>query len=175
MPHQDTLDVAEFSAHLKGVTLPLGLIVDDVRIAGQGIHLEREPFVAKLSAPGRLEVFVSVTALAKFLEAQAPAGLKDFRVEGKDGKLVVRASKTVIVPIPATAVCALRIENGRQLFVELESVEVAGGASIRNLVQNQLDRINPLVDAADLPMVKATLDQVRIEPNGVILSGSVEA
>jgi hypothetical protein len=117
---------------------------------------------------------VSEASLAAFLEAQAPAGLRDFKVEARDGKLYVKAVKTVIVAIPATAVCALRIEDRRRLMVELESVEVAGGTSIKTLVQNQLDRINPIVDAADLPMVQATLDEVRMEGGGVILIGQVQ-
>ncbi|MGV3618269.1 MAG: DUF2993 domain-containing protein [Fimbriimonas sp.] len=174
MPSNDTLDVGEFTAHLREIVLPMGLRVDDVRIHGVGLHLERTPFSARLQAPGRLEVFVSEASLAAFLEAQAPAGLRDFKVEARDGKLYVKAVKTVIVAIPATAVCALRIEDRRRLMVDLESVEVAGGTSIKTLVQNQLDRINPIVDAADLPMVQATLDEVRMERGGVILTGQVQ-
>lgn len=151
----------------------MGLRVDDVRLYGRGLHLVREPFAAQLQSPGKLEVFVSETSLAEFLERQAPAGLKDFKVEARDGKLFVKAVKTMIVAIPATAVCALRVEEGKRLMVDLESVEVAGGASIKTLVQNQLDRINPIVDAADLPMVNATIEEVRMENGGVILTGQV--
>jgi hypothetical protein len=174
VPHNETLDVGEFTAHLRNLVLPMGLRVDDVRLYGKGLHLERTPFAARLEAPGTLEVFVGEASLAAFLEAQAPAGLKDFQVEARDGKLHIRAVKTVIVAIPATAVCRLRIEDGRRLFVELESVEVAGGASIKTLVQNQLDRINPIVDAADLPLVRATLNEVKVDRGGVILTGQVE-
>ena len=174
MPHNETLDIGEFTAQLRNLMLPMGLRVDDVRLYGKGLHLVREPFSAKLESAGQLEVFVSEASLAMFLEAQAPAGLKDFRVEARDGKLYVRAVKTVIVAFPANAVCTLRIENGRQLFVDLESVEVAGGASIKTLVQNQLDKINPIVDAADLPMVQARIDGLKVEAGGITLTGQVQ-
>lgn len=174
VPKNETLDIGEFTAHLRSIVLPLGLRVDDVRIYGKALHLEQEPFSATLPEPGKLEVFVSETSLAEFLERQSPAGLKNFRVEARDGKLFVNAVKTIIVSIPATAVCRLKIVNQRQLFVELESVEVGGGASIRTLVQNQLDAINPIVDIADIPMVRASLDEIRMENGGVILVGRVE-
>jgi hypothetical protein len=173
VPSNETLDVGEFTAHLRDIVLPMGLRVDDVRLYGRGLHLVREPFSAQLPTPGKLEVFVSEASLAEFLERQAPAGLKDFKVEARDGKLYVKAVKTMIVAIPATAVCTLRVEDKKRLMVELESVEVAGGTSIKTLVQNQLDRINPIVDADDLPMVKATIEEVRMERNGVILTGQV--
>lgn len=174
VPSNDTLDVGEFTAHLRDLILPMGLRVDDVRLYGRGLHLEREPFSARLQAPGKLEVFVSEASLAEFLERQAPAGLKDFRVEARDGKLYIKANKTMIVSIPANAVCSLRVEDRRRLMVDLESVEVAGGTSIKTLVQNQLDKINPIVDTADLPMVRGTIDEVKMERGGVILLGQVE-
>jgi hypothetical protein len=171
----ETLDIAEFTAHLRGVLLPIGLRLDDIRIYGRDLHLVHPPFSAEMPAPGRLEAIVHETSLAAFLEAQSPAGLKDFRVEARDGKLVIRAVKVVIVSIPATAICRLRIEDGQRLFVDLESVEVGGGASIKTLVQNQLDRINPIIDAKQLPMVKANLTGVTVENGAVIVSGEVTA
>lgn len=171
---QDSLDIAEFTAHLRNVTLPMGLIIDDIRIYGQGIHLDREPFAAKLAQPGRLEVFVSEAQLARFLEKLRPAGLRDFRVVATDGMLTVHAIKDLILPIPAVAVARLRIQDERQLFVDLESVQIAGATSLKHMVQNQLDQINPILDAADLPMVRARLTQIVTDNGGVIVTGEVE-
>jgi len=150
----------------------MGLNVDDVRLAGRGLRLQRKPFEAQVSEPGDLEVFVSEGSLADFLNRLAPAGLTNFSIDARDGKLHVRATKVVLLPIPATAVCTLRVVNQQQLFVDLESVEVAGGASIKTLIQSQLDRINPLVDAADLPL-QAKIDRVTVENGGVVLRGTV--
>lgn len=149
----------------------MGLRVDDVRLSGQGLHMERSPFVITVPEPGRLEVFVSEASLAQFLETQSPAGLRKFEIEAKDGKLYVRAVKTVIVDLKANAVCSLVIKDGTKLMVELESVDMAG-AGIKNLIESQLDKINPIFDTKDLPL-NATLDSVTTDKGGVILTGSI--
>jgi hypothetical protein len=169
---KETLDVGEFTAHLRNVKLPMGLLVDDVRLAGSGLHLQHDPFVAKVVEPGQLEVFVSEASLADFLNVQAPAGLRNFQVEARDGKLFVLAVKTVIVDLKASAVCTLRIVDQSKLMVDIESVDV-GGAGVKNLIQSQMDRLNPVLDVADFP-VKAKLLSVGVERNGVILFGTVE-
>lgn len=168
---KEQLDVGEFTLHLRNVSLPLGLKVDDVRLAGNGLHLERDPFVITVAEPGTLEVFVSEASLASFLDTQAPAGLKNFKVQARDGKLFVHAVKTVIVDLKASAVCSLVIEDWRKLIVVLESVDVAG-AGIKNLIQAQLDKINPIFDLSDLP-VNGALETISMEKGGVVLFGSV--
>lgn len=171
VPHDDKLDVGEFSIHLRNVVLPMGLTVDDVRLAGRGLHLEKKPFVARIPEPGQMEVFVSQESLAKFLDAQAPAGLRNFSVQARDGKLFVNAVKTVLVDLKASAVCTLRIADGTKLMVDLQSVDVAG-AGIKTLLQSQLDKLNPVLDAADFP-IDATLNSVTIDRGGVVLLGQV--
>lgn len=124
-----------------------------------------------VAEPGTLEVFVSEASLASFLDTQAPAGLKNFKVQARDGKLFVHAVKTVIVDLKASAVCSLVIEDWRKLIVVLESVDVAG-AGIKNLIQAQLDKINPIFDLSDLP-VNGALETISMEKGGVVLFGSV--
>ena len=171
MPIEQKIDVDEFTVHLRNVSLPMGLRVDDVRLAGRGLHLEKEPFVISVPEPGRLEVFVSDASLAAFLEGQAPAGLKNFKIQARDGLLHVQAVKTVLVDLKANAVCSLRIEERRKLMVVLESVDVAG-AGVKNLIQSQLDKVNPIFDVAEFP-IKATLESVTVDDGGVILLGTV--
>lgn len=175
MASQETLDIGEFTAHLRNTVLPMGLNIDDIRIYGSKIRLIHPPFSAAMSQPGKLEVFVSSGSLAAFLEKLGPAGLRDFRVEAADDRIVVRAVKVVLIPIASTAVARLRIHEGRQLFIELDSVEVAGGAPLKNLVQGQLDQINPVLDVAQLPFVKARLTGVTMDRGGIVVTGEVEA
>lgn len=170
MPHEEKLDVGEFSAQLKNVSLPMGLKVDEVRLTGQGLHLERKPFVLTVAEAGVMDVFVSEASLAAFLEEKSPAGLRKFQVRAKEGKLYVDAVKTVLVDLKATAVCELRIEEGARLMVDILSVDVAG-AGIKNLLQAQLDKINPIIDASDFPF-PVVLESVKAE-DGVILTGKV--
>ncbi|AIE87558.1 DUF2993 domain-containing protein [Fimbriimonas ginsengisoli] len=171
MPHEEKVDVGEFTVHLRDVLLPMGLRVDDVRFGGKGLHIERSPLVISAPEPGQLEAFVGEASLAEFLNAKAPAGLRKFQVRAKDGKLFVDAVKTVLVDLKASAVCTLRIEDGRKLMVDIESVDVAG-AGIKTLLQNQLDKVNPIFDIAEFP-VDASLDSVRVEDGGVLLFGHV--
>jgi len=167
----EKLDIGEFTVHLRNIRLPMGLVVDDVRLAGTRLHLERTPFAATCPEPGTLEVFVSAASLAAFLERQAPAGLKKFQVEARDGKLFIQAVKAVIVELKASAVCHLEMVGGTQLMVILESVDMAG-AGIKNLIQAQLDKINPIIDTADLP-IPATIQSILIEQGGIILRGQI--
>lgn len=171
MPHEEKIDVGEFTAHLRNVSLPMGLKVDDVRLAGRGLHLERDPFVIEIPEPGKLEVFVSDASLAAFLEKQAPAGLRNFKIEAKDGRLHVNAVKTVIVDLKASAVCSLEIRDRQKMYVVLESVDVAG-KGVKNLIQSQLDKINPVFDLADFPF-DGTLESITIDQGGVILFGKI--
>lgn len=149
----------------------MGLHVDEVRIAGHTLRLERDPFLLVAPEPGKLEVFVSDASLAKFLEHMSPAGLKKFQVSAKEGKLYIQAVKTVILDLKASAVCTLRIEDKRRLFVAIETVEVAG-AGIKNLLEAQLAKINPIIDVAMFPF-QATLDTVSLATGGITLHGRI--
>jgi len=71
----------------------------------------------------------------------------------------------------ASAICTLRIQEGEALYVDLESVDVLG-VGAKNLVQNQLDKINPVIRMSDLPIEAALTDWV-IEDGKLILEGDV--
>jgi hypothetical protein len=167
----EKLEVATIDAHLTGVVLPMGLKLDEAVIRGQGLHLVKEPFSIQLNEPGSLEVKVGESSLEQFLESQAPAGLRDFEVQLRDGRIFAKASIRMILEVRGLAICRLRIEGGKRLMVDLESVDVLG-VGARNLLQAQLDQINPVLDADDLP-VDATLTEVAIEDGNVVLRGTV--
>ncbi len=171
VPSVDTVDVEEFSAHFRNLRLPMGLNVDDVRISGRSLRLQSDPFSVEAPEAGILEVFVSEASLAAFLDEKAPAGLKRFSVSGRNGKLHVHAVKKVIVDLQATAVCTLRLEQNRKLFVQIETVDVAG-AGIKHLIEAQLEKINPVIDVADFPL-PATLESVAVEQGGIVLRGRI--
>lgn len=169
MGASDSVDVGTFDVSLAQVALPMGLVLSRVRIWGQDLHLEREPFVIQVSQPGRMEITVSEDQLAAFLEREAPGGLRNFRVTADGGKLTVQATARILVEITAEAVCTLRADDGTRLFVELESLSVPAA---RNLVQNQLERVNPIVDLDDLP-IGGRIQQIEISGGQVVLRGQV--
>jgi hypothetical protein len=167
----ETLDVGNFDVRLADVVLPIGLSLDTVVLTGRALHVESKPFKAVSPQPGNLRVTVGEKSLAAFLEKQAPGGLRDFSVRLKDGRLYIEATKNVIIDVRAKAVCTLRIVNGREVFVDLESVDVMG-AGVKNLVQTQLEKLNPVLDTRDFP-VEAELDSVTADEGHLIVLGRV--
>jgi hypothetical protein len=167
----ERLEVATLDAELGGVVLPMGLRLDRATIRGRGLHLNKDPFSIELGQPGELEVRVKEDALAEFLEQKAPAGLRDFEVQLREGRIYVKASIRMILEVRGLAICRLKIEEGRRLLVELESVDVMG-VGAKNLLQAQLDQVNPVLDTDDLPL-RATLTSVDVEEGEVVLRGEV--
>jgi hypothetical protein len=168
MERSQKLDVGHFELVLQDVELPMGLSLNALTLTGKNLHLENEPFGIEMPAPGKLRALVLQENLAAFLNKQAPGGLKDFKVELTEGKIHVQATMMIM---KAVAVCNLRIHNGEALFVDLERVDVMGvGAT--NLVQNQLDKINPVIEVKDLP-VKARLTDFDISKGQLVLYGEI--
>ena len=165
------IEVGNVVAELRNLVLPVGLVLDVVRIDGQNLKLQQTPFNAQMPQPGKLEVEIHNESLAAFLEKQSPAGLKHFAVDIRDGKIFITATKKIVVDVKAKAVCTLRIVNSTQIFVDLETVDVMGG-SLKNLVQSQLDEMNPVFDAQDLP-VAAQLNSVKASNGKVQIAGTV--
>lgn len=166
-----TVKVGAFQLRFEDLELPMGLAVAKVDVDGPGAVIAAHPFSLDLVSPGTMVAEVAQEALSDFLEAQSPAGLKEFDVRADGGKLHVKAKKTVLVDLKVTATASLRIVDGRQLWVDVESVDVMG-AGAKNLVASQLAKINPVLDAADLP-IEATLTSVEVGDGKVVLRGTV--
>lgn len=165
------VEVGPFSFHFSDVLLPMGLKVARVEVQGVGAVAEAKPFALNLTQPGSLVAEVAEADLTTFLEKQEIAGMHSISVQAMGGKLHVRAKKTLLVDLKITANASLRIVDGRQLWIDVESVDVMG-AGAKNLVQSQLDKVNPVLDVSDLP-VDATLESVEAEGGKVVLRGTV--
>lgn len=170
--HKRILEVGSFDINLRGLVLPMGLRIESVKITGFDLRCTYSPVSVVAEEPGELQVFVSEKDLTEFLSTMSSAGLKNVSVEARDGALHIRAVKTMLIDMKAYAVCSLRIVEGKRLFVDLESVEIMG-VGPKQLIQNQLDKINPVVDADDFP-IPATMDTVEITRGGILLRGRVE-
>lgn len=165
------VEVGPFAFSFKDVLLPMGLKVDAVEIRGDGGTLNSNPFSLELLQPGAMEATVTEAALMAFLEAQDLGGIHSISIRAEDGKLHVKAKKTVLVDLKIAAVAVLRIVDGKQLWIDIESVDVMG-AGAKNLVQSQLAKVNPVLDTKDLP-IQATLSSVTIGDGKVVLRGTV--
>jgi len=165
------VQVGSVTASFCNVRLPIGLVLDRIEIEGQDAELHTDPLHLELPEPGNVRVFVGAESLEKYLNEQAPGGLRDFQVRLVPGAIEVQATARVIVELRATATCKLRIEHGRELHVELMSVDVLGG-SAKSLVESQLDKINPILDAREYP-VQLELHSVEITSEAVIVTGTL--
>lgn len=149
----------------------MGLVVDELHLVGSDAQVATDPVSIELSDWAQLEATVMEADLADFLTRQAPGGLKDFDVTIKGGFVHVAATARVIVEVRATAICRLVLKEQRYLFVELDSVE--GLAMAKGMIQGQLDQINPVLDAGDLPL-RVELDHVEAEQGRIVLRGRAQ-
>jgi hypothetical protein len=164
--------VRAFGASFDGLALPVGITIDHVMIEGADATIKHDPFQINLLTPGRFEAHVGERNLAAFLNKEAPGGLKDFLVTIQDGKLYVTAIAKMLFEIKAEAVCTLRVVDGKLLYVDLESVEMMG-VGAKALVEQQLDKVNPVLNAAEFPL-KVTIERVDARDGEVILFGTAE-
>lgn len=146
----------------------MGLTINAITLHASSLHLEKEPFKIQIPEPGALEALILEPNLASFLNKQAPGGLRDFKVELKEGKIHVQAS---VMIMKASAICNLRIQDGTALYVDLESVDVMG-VGAKNMVQSQLDKINPVLDTKDLP-IDSVLTDYEIADGKLVLRGQI--
>ncbi len=165
-----SVEISQLEVVLQNVVLSMGLTINAITIHGQGIRIEPEPLQVKLSTPGDMEALLLAPNIADFLEKQAPGGLKNFEVELKDDRIYVQAN---IMIMKGTAVCTLRIVDGKQLFIDLETVDVLG-IGAKNMVQSQLDKVNPVLDVKDLP-VPVTLTSYSTEEGKLVLRGTIHS
>lgn len=151
----------------------MGLVIDEVRIIGKSAHFVRKPFSVQLDEPAVIEAELLQGDVQNFLASTAPGGLQNFVVRMENGKIYVDASINMLLTVPVSAVCTLRIDQGRRIFIDLEDVSVLGGAP-RSLVQKQLDSVNPVFDLDETMPIKGQLDTVEVAHGKALLKGRLE-
>ncbi|MBS1714884.1 MAG: hypothetical protein JST30_11175 [Armatimonadetes bacterium] len=144
----DDLKLESLAARAESVTLPNGLVLDEVVLTSARAAATMKPFGLTLDEPGKFEVTVSDGSLAAFLEGQAPAGVSRFSVRSEAGTIKIEASAKAAFGARVAAVCRLRIENGRRLYVDLESVSLPFA---HGLIEQQIAKINPIIDVEEFP------------------------
>lgn len=166
------ITVGELSASFHQIETPYGLVVDALNVKGGRCVVTPEPFSLTLDRPGDWEAFIEEDALQAFVESKVPAQLRNVRVKLVPGEIRVTASVQIIVDLNVEAICTLAIRDRKSIWVELQSVSVGGGAA-KNLVQQQLDKVNPVLDAKDLPL-NLMFDAVQILQGELVVTGKAE-
>ena len=171
MPSKEA-SVGAWEVVLNDLVTPMGLTIAAVVVRGDGAKLRTEPFAYEMDGEADLEALIHESALEAFVKTKVPDNIQDIWLSLLPEKVHVRAVVRVILPVTANAVCTLRIEDEKRVFVELESVEVLG-AGVKGLVQKQLDAINPVLDVADLPL-EVRLTEIRIEEGRLVAVGKAK-
>ncbi len=172
MPEPNHVIVNEWNASFFLIQTPFGLVINSLHLKAEKTTIDPEPFSLQLADPATWEAFVEQAAVQMFVENQIPDTIREIKVEIVQDSINVTAKVKVIVEIEAIAKCSMRIHDGKQLFVEVESVSV-GGAAVRNLVQQQLDKVNPILDSKDLPL-NLTFERIELRKGEIAMFGFAE-
>jgi hypothetical protein len=133
------------------VVLPNGLVVREIR-AETGRWSGSVPPSDPADLPEiKLEADLDQLGIANFLAKESPGNLKDFEVALQDERLYIKATARIILEARGVLVCRLEVVEGRQIWVRLEDVQFLG-LRPNALVESQLEKINPVLDLADLPV-----------------------
>jgi hypothetical protein len=167
------IDAKSLRATLTAVKLPVGLVLDEVEISTGPGNIRSKPWELNLEQGGEAVVRVSERSVERFLLQKAPGGLTDIRVKLLTGRALVDASlKVMFMSVQVKAVCRLAVQDRKRLVVELVSADVMGMAPDR-MLQNQIDSINPLLDAADLPL-DLEIESVEVEAGWIVARGNLK-
>lgn len=174
MPNEEPkpLIVNEWSATFRWIQTPIGLVVDELTIEGSRARIQSDPFAIEVDRPGAWSATVQQAALQMFLESQAPDNVREINVLLVEKTIKVLAKVKLLVELSVEAKCSLRIVEERQIWVDVDSVSM-GGSAAKNLLQAQLDKLNPVLDASDLPL-NLSFKQVEVLEGVLAVSGSVE-
>lgn len=158
------------SAQILNLELPFGLVVDSFRLSASGGSAETKPFSLSLSESALVEATVSQGSLLNFLTRESPGNVRMEALHITPKGIVVTASIRVLIELKGNALCQLRIEDRKRIIVVLEEVDVMG-VGAKGLVQNQIDQINPVLDAADLPF-NIELTEVELRSGELVIRGT---
>lgn len=156
---------------VKRLDTPTGLAVAQVEVESGAVAFDEATRKVTLARPGTFTAVVEEADLSAFVKSKAPEGVEIDAVRLKPGGIVVEATVWFVISVSGEAECSLRIEEEQRLMVDVESVSVLGG-SLRNMVQKQIDAMNPVLDTSDLP-VDVRLQAVTIEKGRIVLSGTL--
>lgn len=154
-----------------GLITPFGLKLSRLSLNAGDVKWFGEEKRLVVERPGEFQATVDEADLEAFIKAKSPEGVDIESVKVLDGVIRVQASVQMIITIGGSADCVLEIEEGKRLIVKAVSVDVLG-ASMKGMVQKQLDALNPVVDAADLPLT-VIFESPVIRPGQIVISGTV--
>ena len=163
--------IHQISATFRSIQTPIGLVVDTLEIEAENAEIESDPFEVRLKKAGSWKARVEEGAVQMLLEQKAPAELQNVQATLLEGQVRVTGSVRVLIELSVEALSHLEIRDGRQLWVALDSVQVAGVGG-KSLVEKQIEKINPILDVNELPF-DLRMNSVTILPGEIWVEGTV--
>jgi hypothetical protein len=163
----DNIRAASASLQASGIVLSVGLELDSFVLSLGALKVDFKPLGFSHDQPGQFRATVGYERLAAFIESQAKGAVRDVTVVPQGEVLEIQATAKVVFEVKVTVTCRLRVESDKILFVDLVDVSLP---IAKGIVQSELDKANPVLDASDWPLDVA-IRQVELGGDGVVLSG----
>ncbi len=163
------LELGSLSCTIEGLVLPFGLTLDRVRIQAGAASGRMDPFALAMAEPAQIEIEISELSVKTFVEKKAPNKMTIEALFLDHGLISLRGSAKLVFEVKANATCALDIIDRSALHVRLVDVDKPG--PIKGLIESQMDAINPIFTANDLPF-DLDLESCRIEAGSIFLTAT---
>ena len=135
---------------IERLRLPNGLVIDSIDVTATGLRVNVVPFELPAGSCATVVGKISYEGIARFLNESQPGGMSGFEVRRLDGELAVTAFTKLLIPVQVGALGKVSLVN-REVRFEPSRVEVAGVKAPEALANEQLNRVNPLIDLTTMP------------------------
>lgn len=118
-----------------------------------------------------LDVVLNGPDITEFVAAKLPSNLSNLVIRPDQGVLNVKLNIQMLVKVAAEGVCKLVIHGGKEIWIEAGKFS-AVKINPQKLIQEQLDKYNPIFTLEDLP-VEGVIESADCRDGKVFVSASV--
>ncbi len=150
-PDIDGSQIEHLTVTIGRLKIPELPVINQILVAGDQATYREEGAVVETAAPYQVKVEITEADLCAFVRTQLPdrLRLRDLRIT--EVGIEFSADAVVIVPIPVRILLRLAVLNESEIHVVADNVNVLG-AGPKQLISNQLQLLNPILRARDLPV-----------------------
>ena len=177
---QHSVHIGGAQIHLQNVRLREDVLLDEVHLEGEDVHLESptRPGESGTITTGetRVRIVVSEPNLNRILADNIPedAPVRSLRISVLSGRLKITGNfiKSVM-SLPFTVEATPKIENGIYVTYEFHSAKMGVGlpAAVVDVIQNIINE-RLMLDMSKSP-IPIWLDEIRCEPGRISVLGKI--
>lgn len=146
-------------ANLTNVRLSNGLVISEIALEIEEFSLSAGDHAPASPRQGNVVATLTEAHLSQFLDTTLPSAVKKVEVQLVGGRIQVAAIAKVVFDIKALALMHIELVDGKELNVILDE---ADPFPARGLIESQIEKANPIFNAADLPF-EVTIERTEIE------------